>query len=103
MEWLYILGIGLNGWGFQIFMRPGMDAREIPPALNILSAVSAIGGIVLLVAGFFVFVWWVPIVGLLFGPLVANLFLASSSWILVRQASMAGCLVLTLIAVLGAS
>lgn len=77
MEWLYAAGIGLNAFGFQRFIRI-QGPMDNTPALNGIKNASAIGGLILVAVGFFVFQWWIPIIGLVLAPVVIGLLLAAT-------------------------
>jgi len=99
MEWLYILGFGLNGWGFTSFLRK-TGPFDNTPILNSLKNSSAIGGMIFLIIGILVFDGWVPFVAVLVAPIVVHAFLASSHWMLITQTSIMLGLLLCLIAVI---
>lgn len=102
MEWLYIFGVGMNGWGFRSFMQKA-GPLDNTPALNALKFSSSIGGIIFLIVGFLVFDWWVPLVGILVAPVVVHAFFASSRWMLITQTSIILGLLLCLVSVIAAS
>lgn len=77
MEWLYVAGIGLNAFGFQTFIQM-LGPLDNTPTLNGIKTASGIGGIIFLAIGFFVFEWWIPIVGLLLAPVVIGLLLTTT-------------------------
>lgn len=77
MEWIYLVGVGLNAFGYMRFIKMA-GPMDNTPALSVIKLASSIGGLVFIVIGFAVFQWWVPVVGLVFAPAVLNLILSTT-------------------------
>ena len=99
MQWFYIFGIGLNAIGFQWFIRM-QGPLDHTPTLNGIRNASVIGGIIYVLAGFFVFHWWVPIVGLFVAPVFIGLILGTSPLAAFPQMAIAIGLITSLVALL---
>lgn len=75
MEWVYIVGIGLNGYGYMQFTKL-LDPIDKTTTFDGINAVSAIGGLVSVFLGFLSFEWWIPITGLFGAPVIVGLIAA---------------------------
>ena len=77
MEWLYILGIGTNGYGYMQFIHT-QNHLDNTPALEGIKNISPIVSLVILAIGFAVFDWWVPLVGLVPAQVAIGLLLSKT-------------------------
>ena len=69
MQWLYIIGAGLNSFGF-IRLSQILGPLDNTSTLVGLKLASIFGGILFFVMGFFYFDWWIPLIGWMVAPLV---------------------------------
>jgi hypothetical protein len=77
MEWVYVVGVGLNAFGYMQFIKM-LGPMDNTPTLNGIKNASAIGGLIAVAIGFAVFRWWVPIIGLVLAPVVVGLVLSAT-------------------------
>jgi len=96
MEWLYIAGLGLNGFGFMRLVEV-LGPADNTPALAGIKNASLMGGLVIVAIGFAVFQWWVPVVGAFLAPVVVRVLFAPSITVVRPQAAISLGLVLSFV------
>lgn len=67
MEWLYMAGVGLNASGYYQLIRM-LGPGDNTPQLIGLQVASTIGGLILFGFGFFLYDWWIPVIGVVIAP-----------------------------------
>lgn len=72
------------------------------PVLRGLQASSAAGGFLFFIAGFFIFPWWAPLVGLFLAPFAVGVLLSPTPLRALPQAAIVLGLLLSMVALLAA-
>ena len=101
MEWIYIVGLSLNGLGYMQFISM-QSVLDNTPTHNAVKNISAVAGLVALAMGFVLFQWWVPLVGLLPAVTIARLVLSGTALERMPHIMIGTGLVLLFISLMGA-